>query len=70
MPCPDPLCLAAVLHKAFGKPGAAPPGEGGVLIPHKAFVKLFCKSLFPHKSVNLFSLLVIVKDGLTDLWGG
>ena len=28
----------------------------------------FYKSQFPHKSVNLFIILVIVKDKLTDLW--
>ena len=28
-----------------------------------------CKSQFPHKVVNLFFILVIVKDQLTDLWG-
>ena len=29
----------------------------------------FCKSQFTHKSVMLFSMLVIVKDKLADLWG-
>ena len=29
----------------------------------------FCKSQFPHKSVNLFLILVIVNDKFTDLWG-
>jgi hypothetical protein len=33
------------------------------------FLKLFCKSQVPHKSVNLFFILVAVKDKLTDLWG-
>ena len=33
------------------------------------FIKLFCKSQFPHKSVNLFFILVIIKDKLTDLCG-
>ena len=28
------------------------------------------KSQLPHKSVNLFLILAIVKDKLTDLWGG
>jgi hypothetical protein len=32
-------------------------------------LKSFCKSQFPHKFVNLFFILVIVKDKLTDLWG-
>ena len=31
-------------------------------ISHKVFIKLFCDSQFPHKSVNLFLILVIVKD--------
>jgi len=38
-------------------------------ISHKVLLKPFCKSQFPHKSVNLFFILVIVKDKLTDLWG-
>ena len=38
-------------------------------ISHKVLMKLFCKSQFPHKSVNLFFKLVIVKDELTDLCG-
>ena len=33
------------------------------------FLKSFCKSQFPHKSVNSFSISVIVKDRLTNLWG-
>jgi hypothetical protein len=50
----------------------------GNFISHKVFIKLFCKnqfphslckSQFPHKSVNLFFILVIVKDTLTVLWG-
>jgi len=35
----------------------------------QSVLKSFCKSQFPHKSVNSFFLLVIVKDKLTDLWG-
>ena len=37
-------------------------------ISHKVFLKSFRKSQIPHKSVNLFCILVIVKDQLTDLW--
>jgi hypothetical protein len=33
------------------------------------FSKSFRKSQFPNKFVNLFCILVIVKDKLTDLWG-
>ena len=40
-----------------------------VLISHTVFLKSFCKSQFPHKSVNLFFTLVIAKDKLRDLWG-
>ena len=36
----------------------------------KVFMKSFCKSQFPHKSVNLFIVLVIIKDKLMDLWEG
>ena len=44
---------------------ADPPG----LISLKVFVKLFCKSEFPHKSVNLLCISVKGKDELTILWG-
>jgi hypothetical protein len=30
---------------------------------------LIIQSQFSHKSVNLFSILVIIKDKLTNLWG-
>ena len=39
------------------------------LISHKVFVKSFCKRQFPYKPINLFFILVIVKDKLTDLRG-
>jgi len=35
----------------------------------KVFLKSFCKSQFPHKFVNYFFTLVIVKDRFADLWG-
>ena len=35
-------------------------------LSHKMFVKLFCKSPFSHKSVNLFVMSRIVKDTLMD----
>ena len=31
--------------------------------------KSACRSQFPHKSLSLFFILVMVKDKLTDLWG-
>ena len=39
-------------------------------ISHKVFLTSFCTSQLPHKSVNLSSMLVIVKYKLTDLCGG
>ena len=41
-----------------------------MFISHKVFFKSVCESQFPNKSVNLFCISVIVKDKLTDLWGG
>ena len=31
--------------------------------------KVFCQSQFPHKFVNLFFILAIIKEKLTDLCG-
>jgi len=42
---------------------------GTRLVSQKVFIKSFCKSQFPHKSVNLLFILVIIKDNLTDLCG-
>ena len=41
---------------------------GGERISHKELTNLFCESQSPHKLVNLFFILVKVKDKLTDLW--
>ena len=38
-------------------------------ISQRVFMRLFCKSQFPHKSVNLFFTFAIIKDRLTDLCG-
>ena len=40
-----------------------------VFISHKVFIKSYRKSQSPHKSVDLFFILVLAKDELTDLWG-
>ena len=45
-----------------------------VLVPLLQFYlpalhKQFCKSQFPHKSVNSFFILVIIKDTVAYLWG-
>jgi hypothetical protein len=39
------------------------------LISQKVSMKLFCKSQFPHKSVNSFFVLVTMKNELMDLLG-
>ena len=49
-------------------PWTAPMMIGFSVMSHKIFLKCFCKSQFPHKPVNLFFILVIVKDTSTDLW--
>ena len=54
------------------EPAAVAPPHGTSLcdtISHKAFIKAFHKSQFPHKSVNLFLMLVTTEDKLADLWG-
>ena len=43
--------------------------DAGHLIAHTVFVKTFCKCQFPHKSVNLLFILVIIKDKSTNLSG-
>ena len=67
------LPAGSILHAAETAPRAGRIWEvGGLwsdLISHKVFRTSFCKSQFPHKSVNLFFILVIVMDKLTDLWG-
>ena len=39
------------------------------LISLKVFKMLFCKSKFLHEFVNVFFIIVIVKDKLTNFWG-
>ena len=39
------------------------------VVSQKVLIKSFRRSKFPHKSVNIFFILVIVKDKFTDLWG-
>ena len=39
------------------------------LISQKVFIRSFRKSQFPHKFVNLYFILVIINDELTDLCG-
>ena len=37
-------------------------------ISQNVFIKSFCKSQFPHKSVNLFFICEMIKDKWTILW--
>jgi len=54
------------LEGGWGGCGGA---AGRVLISQKVITKSFCKCQFPHKLVNLFFILVMIKDQLTDLCG-
>ena len=54
---PEPLCGVHGLPKRFG-----------VYLTLSVFNVVLVESQFPHKSDNLFSILVIVTDKLTDLW--
>ena len=49
-----------------------PPVAGKLIAEssYSVFLKSFYKSEFPHKFINVFLVLVKVKDKLTDLWGG
>ena len=48
--------------------GRTPPCA--YLISQTVFLKSFNKGQSPHKSVNLFFILVVMKVKLTYLWGG
>ena len=39
------------------------------MISLKVFLKSFCRSKFPHKFVDIFFRLKMIKDKLTDVWG-
>jgi len=39
------------------------------LISHEVLLTSFCKSQFPHKSVNLSFMITTAKNELTDLCG-
>ena len=51
--------------EAAGAKGTPRPG----LISQKVFIKSFRKSQFPDKSINLFFMLVMMKDKLTNVCG-
>ena len=58
--------LTARASGQYGTLGAPSPASC-YLISHKIYLKSFGKSEFSHKSINLFFILVIVKDMVTDL---
>ena len=60
-------CSTATAFSA--RPRASSSSFRFTLISHTVLLKSFCRSQFPHKFVNLFFILVIVKGKLTDLWG-
>ena len=39
------------------------------LVSQKVFMKMFCKSQFPHKSVNVSCIITNIKNEFTDLCG-
>ena len=47
----------------------SPGGIAHVFISHNVFSNSLIKSEFLQKSVDLFFILVVVQDKLTDLWG-
>jgi hypothetical protein len=54
----------------LGAGGRAGQDEGGdAYYLTESVYNVVWKSQFPLKSVNLFFMLVITKDKLTDLWG-
>ena len=61
-------CPCGVVHVAT-KRGVGPFEVYLALIPHKVFIKLFCKSQLQHKSFNVFYISTIVENLLMDLCG-
>jgi len=48
--------------------GATPPSaQPSWLISQKVFIKFFCKSQFPHKSVNISFIITNMKNEFTNL---
>ena len=52
-----------------GRPPAPMCADSPEFISQNCFTMSFGKSQFPHKSVNIFFILVMIKDKLTDLSG-
>ena len=57
------------LSSERGEGGGGPGSVSCILISHKVLIMLSCKNQIPHKNVNLFSILVIMKGKLT-IFGG
>jgi len=45
------------------------PNPNPQVLSQKVFITWFCTSQFPHKSVNLSSIITNMKNELTDLCG-
>jgi len=58
------LDVGVILHHGLE---LRPSAEHTRFISHRVFSESFCKSQFPHKSIKLFFVLVIIKDKLTNL---
>jgi hypothetical protein len=62
-----PKVITGYLKSSTGRLSQVQGGES--LISHNVNLKLFYKSLFPHKFVDFLFALVVVEDKLADLWG-
>jgi len=53
----------------LGVPSLVPRVSPRDFISHTVFIKSFCKSQLPHKSVNVSFIITDIKNKLTDLCG-
>ena len=75
-PVPERVPRLTPLHNSctsVGTPDAMPGGGARAkrceFISQRVLLKLFCKSHFPHKSVNLLFVLIVIKNKSMDLCG-
>ena len=62
--------LSHLSREAYANPqGRITRGSVNCLISHNVFLKTLCESQFPYEFVNVFLILEIVKDKLTNLCG-
>ena len=62
------ICMGVGLEQT-NLAGSAVSCRSGAFISYKVFIKSFCESKFPHKSVILFFVITYIKNKLTDLCG-